>query len=104
MKRCRNSAQVIEPAKPPDGALLMSATFESSHESAAERVFVRELNHGETTKIPDDHEYVLVNGINVEQVVLHLSHDLAERWQVTAQHRVLVHSPKFVNYSTWLLE
>lgn len=58
--------------------------FESSHESAAERVFVRELNHGETTKIPDDHEYVLVNGIHVKQVVLHLPHDLAERWQVTA--------------------
>ena len=32
-KRCRNSAQVIEPAKPPDGALLMSATFESSQRS-----------------------------------------------------------------------
>ena len=32
-KRCRNSAQVIEPAKPPDGALLMSAVFESSQES-----------------------------------------------------------------------
>src|SRR5262249_56584689 len=34
-KRCRNSAQVIEPAKVPDGALVMLATFESSHESYA---------------------------------------------------------------------
>jgi hypothetical protein len=29
-KRCRNSAQVIEPAKVPDAALLTLATFESS--------------------------------------------------------------------------
>ena len=29
-KRDRNSAQVIEPANPPDDTLLVSATFESS--------------------------------------------------------------------------
>ena len=34
-KRCRNSAQMIEPAKPPDGALLMSAILESSQDRRA---------------------------------------------------------------------
>ena len=36
---------------------------------------------------------MLVNRVDMEQVVLHLSHDSAERPQVTPEHRGLVHQP-----------
>jgi len=86
------------------GNIEQPMPVETRHQSAAKGIFVSELDHREATKIPDDHEYVLVNGINVEKVVLHLSHDFSECRQVTPKNRVLIHSSQLMHDSAWLLK
>ena len=47
---------------------------------------------------------MLVDGVNVEEIVLHLADDGAEIRQVAAEDAVLVHAPKFVHQAARLLE
>ncbi len=71
--------------------------LEVGGEPAAERVLVRELDHREPPQVAHDHQDVLVDGIHVEEVVLHLTDDLAEGGEVAAEDPVLVHAPQLVH-------
>jgi hypothetical protein len=64
------------------------------HELRAERVFVVELREPEAPQVPDDHEDVLVHGVDVEEVVLHLPDDAPEGGKVAAEHAVATHAAK----------
>ena len=57
---------------------------------------MRVLRLGEAAQIADHHQDVLVDGVDVEQVVLHLADDAAEHRQIAAQDAVLVHPPQLV--------
>ena len=69
---------------------------EVGHQARAQRIFVRVLRLGEAPQVADHHQDVLVDGVDVEEVVLHLADDAAERRQVAAEHAVLVHAPQLV--------
>ncbi len=62
----------------------------------AQRIFVRVLGLGEAAQIADHHQDVLVDGVDVEQVVLHLADDASEHRQIAAENAVLVHPPQLV--------
>ena len=57
----------------------------------AKRVFVGMLGNEKPTHIAQDHQNVLINRVDMEQVMLHLPHDAPKGPQITAQHRGLVH-------------
>ena len=80
------------------------APLEPAHELAAKRKFMRQLGHGEAAQVPDHHQDVLVDRVDVEQVVLHLSDDAAELRQVATQDAVLVHAPELVHDAARLLQ
>ena len=52
--------------------------LEAAHQLAAQRKLVRELGHGEAAHVAQHHQDVLVDGVDVEQIVLHLADDAAE--------------------------
>jgi hypothetical protein len=72
------------------------ATLEVGHQPRARRILVRMLRFGETAQIADHHQDMLVDGVDVEQVVLHLADDPPERRKVLAQDAEEVHSPQLV--------
>jgi hypothetical protein len=57
---------------------------------------VRVLRLGESAQIADHHQDVLVDGVDVEEVVLHLADDAAEQPAGSAENAVLVHPPQLV--------
>jgi len=63
----------------------------------AQRVFVGELAHREAAQVAQHLQDMLVDGVDVEQVVLHLADDAPEIRQVAAQDVELVHPPEFVD-------
>ena len=65
---------------------------------------MRELRLREAPQIAHHHQDVLVDGIDVEEVVLHLSHDAAELRQVPAEDAVLIHAPELVHDAARLLQ
>ena len=69
---------------------------EVGHEPRAQRIFVCVLRLGEAAQVADHHQDVLVDRVHVEQVVLHLADDRAERRQVLAENSIQVHSPQLV--------
>ena len=44
--------------------------------------------------IPQHHQNVLINGVNMEQIMLHLTNDVPEHPEIATEHRGLVHQPK----------
>ena len=60
----------------------------------AKRVFVCMIGYKETSHISQDHQDVLVNGVNVKQVVLHLTHNVSKYPQIASQNRRLIHQAK----------
>ena len=78
--------------------------LEPGHQLAAERVLVRMLGHREAAQVAHHHQDVLVDGVDVEEVVLHPADDAPEGGQIAAEHRPLVHAPQFVGDAAWLLK
>ena len=72
------------------------APLEIGDEPRAQRILVRMLRLGEAAQVADHHQDVLVHRVDVEQVVLHLADDAAERRQVLAEDAVQVHPPQLV--------
>ena len=62
-------------------------------ELRAERVLMRVLGDEEAPRVAHHHQDVLVHRVDVEQVVLHATHDAPEDPQVSPEHRGLVHQP-----------
>ena len=56
--------------------------LEVGDEPRAQRVLVRVLRLAEAAQVADHHQDVLVDRVDVEEVVLHLADDAAERRQV----------------------
>ncbi len=67
----------------------------------AKRVFVRVIRNKKATHVAQHHQGVLVDGVYVEQVMLHLPHNISERPQITSQYGVLVHQPHCVRNTLW---
>ncbi len=61
---------------------------------AGQRIFLGDARLGQLAQVLDDIERVRVDGVDVEQVVLHLPDDVAELRQIAAQDAVAVHSAK----------
>ena len=57
----------------------------------AQRVFVRMFHHKKSPHIAQHRQDVLIDRINVEQIVLHLSDDAPKDPEIAAQYRGLVH-------------
>ena len=62
------------------------------------------LRHEKAPHVAQHHQDVLVNGVNMKQVMLHLTDDFAEYPQIPAQHRCLVHHPQRMRDAFWLLK
>ena len=77
---------------------------EIGDEPRAQRIFVRVLRLGEPAQVADHHQDVLVHRVDVEEVVLHLADDAAERRQVMAEDAVQVHPPQLVRLAARLAE
>jgi hypothetical protein len=60
-------------------------------------ILVGELGHGKAAQVAHHLQDVLVDGVDVEQVVLHLADDVAEGRQVAAEDVELVHAPHRVD-------
>ena len=58
----------------------------------------------EAAQVAHHHQDVLVDGVDVEQVVLHPADDPPEGRQVATQHRPLVHPPQFMRYAPGRLQ
>ena len=67
-----------------------------------ERVLMGVLGNKEAPHIAQHHQHMLVHGVHMEQVVLHLADNFAERPQVAPEHRGLVHQPHGVGDATAL--
>ena len=70
--------------------------LEIGDEPRAQRIFVRVLRLGEPAQVADHHQDVLVDRVDVEEVVLHLADDAAERRQIMAEDPVQIHPPQLV--------
>ena len=55
------------------------------------RIFVRHFGAMKRRKIPHDHQNMLIHRVDMEQIVLHLSHNAAERRQIPPEDAVAVH-------------
>ena len=80
------------------------AALEAAHQLGAERELMRQLGHREAAQVAHHHQDVLVDGVDVEQVVLHLADDAAELRQVAPEDAVLVHAPELVHDPARLLQ
>ena len=78
--------------------------FEVADQLAAERVFVAEFRLGKAAQVAQNAQDVLIDGVDVEQVVLHLADDGAEVREVISQNLELVHPPHFMQDTTRGLE
>ena len=86
------------------GDIQQPGFVEAAHQPRAERVFVGKVSHGETPQVAHDLQDVLIDGVGMEQVVLHLPDDAAEGRQVVAENVVLVHPPEFMDQAALFLE
>ena len=83
---------------------LVPPAIKAAHQLAGEREFMSQLGHRKAAQVANDHQNVLVHGVNVEQVVLHLADDAPELRNVPSQDAVLVHAPEFMHDAAWLLK
>jgi hypothetical protein len=79
-------------------------TREITDQLAAQRILVSELAGEKAAQVAQDLQAMLVDGVDVEQVVLHLADDPAEIGQVAAKQSELVHAPEFVQHAARLFE
>ncbi len=70
--------------------------LEIGDQPGAQRILVRVLRLGEAAQVPDHHQDVLVHRVDVEEVVLHLADDAAERRHHVAEDAVEVHPAQLV--------
>ena len=70
--------------------------LEIGDEPRAQRILVRVLRLGEAAQVADHHQDVLVDRVDVEEVVLHLADDAAERRDEMAEDAVEIHPPQLV--------
>ena len=78
---------VEEPREVRDLGLL-----EPLHDHAARRELVVEARQREAPQVLDDEQRVRVDGVRMEQVVLHAADDAAERRDIQPEHAVRVHA------------
>ena len=77
---------------------------EVGDQARTQRIFVRVLRLHEAAQVADHHQDVLVDRVDVEQVVLHLSDDAPEHRQVAAEDSVLVHAAQLVRHAARLAQ
>ena len=70
--------------------------LEIADQPRAQRILVPVLRFGEAAQVADDHQAVLVHGVDVEEVVLHLADDPAERRDDLPEDAVEVHPAQLV--------
>ena len=73
-------------------------------QARTQRIFMRVLRLHEAAQVADHHQYVLVDRVHVEQVVLHLSDDPPENRQVAAEDSVLVHASQLMRHAARLAQ
>ncbi len=56
---------------------------EAADQLAAERIFVRVFGHREAAQVAQHHQNVLIDGVDVIQIMLHLSDDTPEIQQIS---------------------
>ena len=59
-----------------------------------EGVFVRMVGNEKAAHISQNHQDVLINGVDVKQVMLHLTDDVSKYPQITTQDGGLIHQSK----------
>ena len=69
------------------------------HDARQLRELVVVLRHRQAPQVADDEQRVRVDGVGMEQVVLHAADDAAERRNVAAEHAVQVHAPQLVRHA-----
>jgi len=77
--------------------------LEAGDQPAAQRILVRELEHGEAAQVAHHGEDVLVDRVDVEEVVLHLA-TMRRNAGRYLRESVLVHAPQLVNDAARLLQ
>ena len=60
----------------------------------AKRVFVGMVCNEKTPDIAQHHHDVLIDGVDMKQVMLHLTHNVSEHPQISTQYRGLIHQPE----------
>ena len=73
------------------GQVQQLGLVERGDQAAGERELVRQLRHGEAPHVAQHGEDVLVDRVDVEEVVLHLPDDAAERRDVAPEQAVAMH-------------
>ncbi len=86
------------------GDVQQPGLLEVGDQLAAQRVLVRVFGQREPTQVAQHLEDVLIDGVDVEKIVLHLPHDAPEHRQVAAQHGQLVHAAQLVQDALGLLQ
>ncbi len=86
------------------GDIEQPVALEADDEPGHQRVFVRMFAHREAPHVAQHHEDVLIDRVDMEQVVLHLSDDTAPRDNVARQDAVFVHAPEAAHDAALLLQ
>ncbi len=86
------------------GDVEQPGALEIAHQFAAAGEFVCMLGHRETAQIAHDHQDVLIDRVDVEEVVLHAPDDAAKRRQIVTEDRPLVHPAQFVHQAARRLQ
>ena len=84
--------QVVEQRAEIDDLLLR----ELLHDRGDQRQFLVEFRYGKAPRVTDDEQRVRIDGVGVEQIVLHASDHAAESRNVAAQYAVVVHAAQLV--------
>jgi len=69
------------------------------HDIAAVRKLLVKAGERKAPQITDDEQRVFVDGVSVEQVILHAADDAPERRDIEPQHAIEIHAPQFVRHS-----
>jgi hypothetical protein len=77
---------------------------EIADQATAERVLVRELRHRKAAQVSHHLQNVLIDGIDVEQIVLHLANNASEARQIATENAGLVHPSEDLQQPMLLLE
>ena len=62
---------------------------------------MRELGHRKTAQVADHIEYMLVDGIDVKEVMLHLTDHAAKGGEIATEDAVLVHALQLAHDARW---
>src|SRR6476620_5736257 len=78
------------------GEIKHFRSFETGDELGAKRIFVTKFRCHETAKIPYNHQNMLIHRVDMEQIMLHLSHNASKRWQVASKDAEAIHKSQFM--------